>query len=325
MPVPIGEVLGILADNLDRRDGVLPLSGKQHSAWARGLGIPVGGKTVLYTGQLYQLVPSINSMAGQLAKFEHSSITRFFGIGRTLNKVVDLSRFMAHSDPHEQRVNDNILRNIARLLQSAGVEFGYLYERELYSGALLYDEGVDDVFVSHARKVYRLLKDSGAEEVITVDPHTTNMLRSIYPRVIGGYALAVKSYLEVLAERRLDSARQLDLGLAIQDSCIYARCENVVDEPRALLKKGGVRIAEPELSGRLTHCCGGPLESLFPSKSHEIAVKRIEQLAACADQVATLCPICMASLRRAAGPDTMIRDISEYLVEAYLPEDGKTA
>lgn len=325
MPVPIGDVLGILADNLDKRKGVLPISGKKSSAWAQGLGIPTGGKTLLYTGQLYQLVPAIDAMASQLAKFEETSITKYFGIGRKLNRVVNLSWFMAHSDPNEQKTNDKILRNIARLLQAAGVDFGYLYDRELYSGALLYDEGVDDVFASHAERVYRLLKESGAKTIITVDPHTTNMLRSVYPKVVSGYDLEVKSYLEVLAGRQPSSVKQLDTNLVIQDSCIYARYENVVDEPRTLLRAGGVRIEEPELSGRLTHCCGGPLESLFPGKAHEIATKRVQQLAGCSGHIATLCPICMANLRRAASQDMTIKDISEYLIEAYRPAGGASS
>ena len=314
MPVPIGDVLGILADNVEQRHGVLPLSGRQSSGWARGLGIPVGGKTILYTGQMYQLVPAISSMSAQLARFEDTPITHFFGVGRTVNKVVNLSAFMAHANPQEQQTSATILRHIALLLQTAGVEFGYLYERELYSGALLYDEGVDGVFASQARKVYRLLKDAGAQQIITVDPHTTNMLRSVYPRVVDGYDLEVKTYLEVLAERHLTPARPLDLDVVIHDSCLYARSEGVIDQPRQLLRQSGVRVAEPELSGRLTQCCGGPLESLFPAKAHALAEKRVEQLTRCGNCIVTLCPICMVSLQRAAAPGVTVKDISEYLM-----------
>ena len=316
MPLPIGNVLGILADNLEKRKGVVPLSTKRATAWAEGLDIPVGGETVIYTGQMYQLIPSINSMANWMAKFEDSWLTKFFRIGRNLNKAVNLSWFMALGSWREQKAYNGLLQNIAHLLKTAGVEFGYLYEQELYSGALLFDEGVDDVFTEQAHRVYRTFKDNGVKRAITVDPHTTNMLRTVYPQIISGYDIEVKSYLELLAECDLYSVKQLEIDVVIHDPCVYARYEDVIAEPRQLLKNAGTRIHEPELSGKLTHCCGGPLESLFPGKSHAIATKRVEQLASCGNQVATMCPICLANLKRAAGTTLEIKDISEYLIDA---------
>ena len=52
MSVPIGATLGIFADNTRLRKSVLPLSARKATAWARGLNLPVGGETVLYTGQM---------------------------------------------------------------------------------------------------------------------------------------------------------------------------------------------------------------------------------------------------------------------------------
>jgi hypothetical protein len=323
MPVPIKETLGIFADNSRQRRSVLPLAGNKITGWARGVGIPSGGETILYTGQMYQLIPSINAMSRQLAKFENSWITNYFGIGRAANKIINLSQFMAHADPREQEVYDRSLRNIAGLLKAAGINFGYLYKNDLYSGALTYDEGLDDAFVSQAQLIYRILKAENIKQIITVDPHTTNILRSVYPEVIKGFDIRVNSYLEILSESRLMPLRESSLEVTIHDSCIYARHEDMVETPRRLLKQIGIRIQETELCGKLTHCCGGPLESLFPNKASEIAKKRIEQLSDCANQVVTLCPICLANLKRAAPPELEVRDISDYLIKAYPADTGK--
>jgi Fe-S oxidoreductase len=317
MPLPIGSTLGIFADNSLKRKSVLPLAGSKITGWAKGLEIPAGGETVLYTGQMYQLVPSINSMSRQLARFEDSWITDYFTIGRGVNRVINLSGLIARSDPREQRDYDEILRNIARLLETAGVEFGYLYDNDLYSGALIYDEGLDDAFLSHARLVYNTLKANHVKQVITVDPHTTNILRSVYPRVIDGFDIQVNSYLELLAERKLNIAKTLGVDVTIHDSCIYARQENIIDQPRLLLKHIGAGIQEAEQSGKLTYCCGGPLESLFPGKAEEVARKRMEQLSGCASCIVTMCPICLSNLKRVAPQEIMIGDISDYLVNAY--------
>jgi len=321
MALPIRDILGILHDNLDKRGSVIPLSTKTVTGWARGLDLPVGGETIIYTGHMYQLVPAINAIAKRIAGFENSWITRFFGVGRVVNKLINLSWFLTRGEPAEQKRCDAMLRNIARLLLKAGVKFGYLYEKEMYSGALLYDAGLDDVFARHARRVYGIFKDNGVKHVITVDPHTTDMLRNVFPKFIVGYDLDVKSYLEVLAGSNLDCAAKLSGNLVLHDSCIYARYEGIVDEPRQLLQNAGLEIHEPELSGRLTHCCGGPLEFLFPGKAHEIANKRIAQLAECGDFVAAMCPICVANLERAADRSLKVKDISECLAGAYCSTD----
>ncbi len=319
MPLPIGDTLGIFADNSRLRKSVLPLSKSRVTAWAEGLGIPAGGETVLYTGQMYQLVPTINAMSRRLTRYENSRITNYFNIGRKINRLVNLSGWLARSDPAEQNSYDGLLRNIARLLKASGIEFGYMYGKDLYSGALVYDEGLDEMAVSQANLVYRTLKSGGVKRLITVDPHTTNILRTIYPKIVPGFDIEVKSYLEVLAEVGQEAAPQLSEEVTIHDSCIYARHENMVEPPRLLLRQAGVRIQEAELSGKLTQCCGGPLESLFLGKAAELARKRIDQLSDCANQIVTMCPICLANLKRAAPPAIAVRDISDYLVRAYCP------
>jgi Fe-S oxidoreductase len=323
MPLPIADVLGILSDNLQKREGALPLSGKKVTSWTKGLQIPAGGETVLYTGQMYQLTPSINAMSKQMARLEDTAITRFMGMGRFFNRAINLSRFMGFSDRAEQAMYNSILRKIAHLLKAAGVEFGYLYGKDLYTGALLYDEGVDDTFIEHIHRLHRIFQKSGVKQVITVDPHTTNMLRDVFPSIINGYDLEVKNYLEILAEHNFNRVKELNLNLVIHDSCIYARHEGIFKEPRLLLDNAGVELHEPEYSNRLTHCCGGPLESLFPAKCHEIANRRVEQLTSCGyNEITTMCPICMANLRRAGGSDIRVSDIAEYLFTAYCDADS---
>jgi hypothetical protein len=319
MPVPIASTLGILSDNLRKRKSALPLGRRAATAWARGLDLPHGGETVLYTGQMWQMVPAINAMSRQLGKYEHSRNAWLFGFARSMNRLVNLTPLLAHTDPKERRAYNERLRNIVRLLRAAGVRFGYLYENDLYTGALAHDEGLDRAFARHAQYVYRTLKENGVKRVITVDPHTTNMLRSVYPKVVDGFDVVVQSYLEVLGERPLAAAEPLHETATLHDSCVYARYEGVVEQPRLLLARGGVALVEPELSGKLTFCCGGPLETLFPGKSAEIARRRVEQLSACSPKVVTACPLCLANLNRVAPPGVEVRDISDYLVRAYCP------
>ncbi len=196
------------------------------------------------------------------------------------------------------------------------MEFGYLYEDDLYTGALTWDLGAEEVVAAHANLVYRTLKNHGVERVITIDPHTTNMLRSVYPRLVDDYELDVSSYLEVLCARGLSLRPSLSGEVALHDSCVFARFEDVIEQPRRLLAETGITIKEPEHSGLLTWCCGGPAESLYPKKALDQARRRVEQLRAVAPEVVTMCPLCLVNLQKAAGATVPVRDISHYLARS---------
>jgi Fe-S oxidoreductase len=318
MPLPTGEVIGILADNLRLRGSVLPISTRRATRWARGLDLPRGGSTVLYTGQMYQLIPYIEALVTVEEAVQDSWLTRFAGLGRHVNRLVSIAGLMARPAASERARYDRVLIDVVDLLRTAGVEFGYLYGDDLYTGALVHDLGEDEVVLEHARRVQRMLSEHGVRELITVDPHTTTMLRTVYPRILDGFDVRVRSYLEVLAERIPPRRRDLAGTVALHDSCILARTEGVLAQPRDLLAGAGVSVREPDHSGRFTWCCGGPVESLYPSKAAQNARTRVAQLRAVAPAGVTMCPLCLVNLQKAAGDTMPFADISSYLHQAFV-------
>jgi Fe-S oxidoreductase len=334
MPLPIAPILGIFVDNVRKRGSVLPLSKRTATGWARGLDLPRGGETVLYTGNVYQMIPAIDAMSSQMALLENSFLTRFFGMGRLVNKFVNMSFFMGLTASSEKlRHANRVLRDIVGLLRNAGIEFGYLYEDEFYAGALLYDDGLDEAFGEHARRVTAHLKKLGVRRLITVDPHTTQMFRQAYPRFVKDFDIEVQNYLEVLAQAHPQRAEPANGEVVVHDSCIYARYENICEQPRDLLRAAGLSVREPELSGKSTHCCGGPLESLFPAEAHRISGIRVDLLEAEGKNVVTMCPFCWVNLSKAAGDRLVVNDIANVLaacgqqdhraaLKAHVAEDG---
>jgi Fe-S oxidoreductase len=316
MALPVRDVVGILTDNLRLRGSVLPIPVRRATAWARGLGIPRGGETVIYTGSMYQLIPYIESLVRLERRLGESPLASLTGLARRANRLVSGVSVVARPSASERRDYDRIPTNVARLLQRAGVEFGYLYEDDLYSGALAYDLGADEVVAAHARRVATVFRRYGVRQVITIDPHTTTMLRSVYPSLVEGYEVRVRSYLEVLAERGLPTVPTPSEGkVVIHDACVYARYEGILEAPRRLLAAAGVEVAEPELAGVWTSCCGGPIEALFPATATAVAIQRVAQLKAVASDCVTMCPICLVNLRKAADGSLHVRDISDYLLE----------
>jgi Fe-S oxidoreductase len=320
MPLPTGDIVGLMVDNLNKRGSVFPLSKRKSTRWAKGMRIPCGGETVLYTGAMYQLLPYIVAMVRMLERVEDTFLADWVFLGRFANRFINLSGIAARPSREEVAKYDMMLQDIAGLLLQAGVPFGYLYEDDVYAGALAYDMGVDDSLLAHAERVQATLRRRGVKKVITVDPHTTNMLRSIYPTILDDFEVEVQSYLEVLAEADGEPMRRVVEDVVIHDSCVYARSEGVLDQPRQLLERAGYSLLEPRESRNLTYCCGGPIEALFPKKSHDIGVARVEQLKGTGGkQAVTMCPICLASLENAADGSLPMEDISAYLRRAYAP------
>jgi Fe-S oxidoreductase len=325
MTLPTGDVIGIMMDNLEKRKSVFPISGGKSIKWSKKLEIPVGGETVLYTGSMYQLLPYMIAAVNRMGSMEDSFLGKFVGMGRFFNKMFNVSAIMFRPKGADHKRFQRIIRDIARLLQQGGIEFGYLYKQEMYAGALAFDMGVDEAFAVHAQRVYEMLKKQGVRSLITIDPHTTNAIRSVYPKIIEGFDIEVKSYLEVLAASdTLQPINKVEGAITVHDSCVYARYEGVVEEPRRLLERAGYTVKEPRNNGRLTHCCGGPIESLFPTMAHQIGEKRVQELKEANGQsVATMCPICMATLQQAAKGELEIEDVSSYLVKAFCEPEEK--
>jgi Fe-S oxidoreductase len=326
MALPTRDVVGILADNLRIRGSVLPIPARAATGWARELDLPRGGETVLYTGLMYQLIPYIERLVALEQLLGDTPLARLAGLGRRINRVINGVAIVARPSARERAEYERVPANVARLLRAAGVEFGYLYEDDLYAGALAHDLGADEAVAAHAQRVAAMLRRHDVRVVITIDPHTTNMLRSVYPRLVPGFDVRVRSYLEVVADQGLTFSPPAERSAVIHDPCVYARYEDVVEPPRQLLAAAGVDVREPESTGALTWCCGGPAEALYPAKAAAVAATRVAQLAEIGCDCVTMCPICLVNLRKAAdgvatgdgapAAPMRFRDISEYLVEA---------
>ena len=142
MPLPTGDVIGILADNLRLRKSVLPLSDQGGDQVDRG-SRPAARRRdrALHRDD----VPAHPVHRGPREGRDQVSATRgspsYTGLGRRVNRVVNVSAFMARPSAEERAVYDQVPINVVHLLRKAGVEFGALYEDDLYSGALAYDLG----------------------------------------------------------------------------------------------------------------------------------------------------------------------------------------
>jgi Fe-S oxidoreductase len=304
--VLISQALKTIRGNLERTGDPLGLKTAYWTRWTDGLDLPVQGSPLLFTARMYQMLPFVvqaTEMAARARPLVPMLSVKIFA------KMAEIAGAAA-ADPvlrlrarraHEIRDRaEAALTGIVSGLASTGIHPAYLHENEPYSGVLLYDLGLAVARI--ARSVYRTLKAAGSKTVLTVDPHTTFMLRQVYPRYIPGFDLDVHHYLEVLARSdnlsSVPRAPELPEKIVVHDSCVMTRNLELVEPVRIVLGRLGIEAVEPENTGTDTACCGGPVEYAYADLSRSISCIRARELAAAGRDVLVACPICLINLMK---------------------------
>lgn len=279
-------------------------AGKRSSQWSQGITFDPGAEFLLYTGNMYQVVPytkSINRMrkrfGKRLSKFFAKTITYFPRLiwiaSRFRNKKLENKMY-------------GTLQNIVQLLQRSGVHLHYLGVNEPYPGTFLYDLGYLKEFREYAQKVYRILKSTGIKKIVTVDPHTYDLLKNVFPEYIQDFDLEVFHYLDLLNGL---SFQKRDEKITFHEPCHFVLREPKYQKALELLQEtSDVRL--PPRSGNRTRCCGGPDELTFPDIAEKTSIKRYEELKSTgADIIVTACPICFVNISK--GKNTV--EIADFL------------
>ncbi|MBW1999867.1 MAG: (Fe-S)-binding protein [Deltaproteobacteria bacterium] len=315
--------LSALRKNIDRTGDPLGFKGVYWTRWAEDRKFPDKGMTLLVTARMYQMLPYI-TQAAELMTTARPIISRkglgfFLDMGNRLAGE-SLIRLKARGAHRIKEKGTKTLQGIAAALDAAGHSLAYLYDAEPYSGILLYDLGLNDYVVHHIKGVYRLFKSRGVEEVICVDPHTTFMLKEIFPRYIGSYDLRVRHYLEVVAPEinrsGVTDRSLIPKKLVIHDSCVMTRDLGMVEEVRRVCAALKITLLEPENTKTDTACCGGPVEYAFSDLTRQISSLRMNELARIHNEILVTCPICLVNLSKyEESLGVRVWDMGEILFE----------
>lgn len=299
----IGEVLTSLKDNIHRTGDPLGIKDVYWTKWCTGLELPREGNTILLTARMYQMLPYIMQVTKIISSskpfLSRSGFSSLVDMGNRLmgDKII---RIAGLASGGLKTKGITTLRGIVKALSAVGPLPAYLYEDEPYSGVLLYDLGLDEYIEEHVNKVYQLLKAHHVQKVICVDPHTTFMLREVYPTYIHDFDLEVHHYTEILAEHpdvlHASCKHTLNHEYVIHDSCYLTREIGVVEQVRRVAESTGIILKEPENTKLDTSCCGGPIEYAFHDLTEKVSRGRIEELSSIARDIVVICPICLINL-----------------------------
>ena len=229
-------------------------------------------------------------------------------------------------------VEHDIGQASVRLLDEAGVDFVHLGKEENCCGTPMLVAGRWDLFAEIMKRNIELVKQAGADTVITSCPACDMMWRQYYPewaKKLGiDYPIKARHYSEILAEQiKAGKFRfpkpEKPVTVTWHDSCHIGRASGVYEPPRDVIQAiPNVKLVEMSHNREQAHCCASVLTLLKePPVAADIGkVKLDEALAAGAEKILSLCPCCQVQLRVTAdkkGVPIEVQDLAHFAAATF--------
>jgi Fe-S oxidoreductase len=198
----------------------------------------------------------------------------------------------------------SVARATSEILHRTGADFGILGKHEKDSGHEARRFGEEMLFQDLRAHNTEMIMASGADRIVTSDPHAYNALKNDYGEVppvehISQYAA------RMLREGKL-KFRPLENGSKVytyHDPCYLGRHNAVYEDPRLVLDAiSGLKRVDMQRCRDRSFCCGGGGLMLFyePEEEERMGVLRVKMaVSAGADVIVTACPFCLVNVEDA--------------------------
>jgi Fe-S oxidoreductase len=159
------------------------------------------------------------------------------------------------------RVNSSTI-SVANIFQSAGLDYGILYDGERNSGNDVRRIGEEGLFEILKEKNLLNMSKSTFKTIVTTDPHTYNTLKKEYDLTSqnGNGKVIVKHYTEIINDliksKKLKINNQIKIKATYHDPCYLGRYNGIYEQPRNILKTLGIDLVEMPRNRSKSYCCG---------------------------------------------------------------------
>jgi len=240
------------------------------------------------------------------------------------DKPVENLFFVCCTIAYDPRVQV-VAKNLVRLLNKAGVDYGFIAEGESCCGSEIFALGEELLFEEIVEENTGFLNGFKAKRIVALSPHCFTTYKDRYPKL----NKTVMHYTQLLAElaeqNQLAWQKGLQKKIVFHDPCYLGKQSGVFDQPRSVLKSiEGVELLEFNRSRERSLCCeggGGKMWVESESKKERLAATRIKDARDLgAEVVAVACPFCVITLEdamKALGYEEEMRvaEIMELLGE----------
>jgi len=239
---------------------------------------------------------------------------------------VDVLFWVGCTEALEER-SARVARAIARILKTAGVNFGILGAEEICCGDPARRLGNEYLFQTQTQQNIELLKNYGIKRIVTGCPHCYNTLKHEYPQFGGDFAVVhhTEFIYNLIRQGKLPGIKATTGLTTYHDSCYLGRYNGIFEAPRQVLHCLGVKLVEMERNMEYGFCCGaggGHLWLEEQKMGERINEMRTEQaLSTKAGVIATACPYCLQMFAdgiqtKQAQESVRAMDIAELVAQA---------
>jgi Fe-S oxidoreductase len=173
-------------------------------------------------------------------------------------ETVDYLWFVGDYASYSATLTD-ITQMTAEVFQSAGLDFGIMYDGEQNAGNDVRRAGEEGLFEMLVEKNAEALGQCDYQAIVTTDPHSYNTLKHEYPTEING-SRPILHYTELLdqliASGQLKFNKKLGYKVTYHDPCYLGRYNDVYDAPRRVIEATGCELIEMPRHRDRAFCCG---------------------------------------------------------------------
>jgi Fe-S oxidoreductase len=219
---------------------------------------------------------------------------------KTFTEGMDVLYFPGCYLSYDPRLK-KIARATANILNSAGVDFGILGEKENCCGESIRKTGDEELFKRLARENIKTFIDNGVKKILVSSPHCYHTFKNEYPEFMVDFEVAhISQYLfELIHEGRIELGKAYGKKVTYHDPCYLGRHNGIYDEPRETLKKiPGLELNEMPESRVDSFCCGGGggriwMETPKGERFSDLSLQQAIDVGA--EVLVTSCPYCIAN------------------------------
>jgi Fe-S oxidoreductase len=245
-------------------------------------------------------------------------------------KSADTLYFVDSISSFDDRMQE-IARATAKILNSAGIDFGILGKGEKDSGHEVRRFGEEMLFQDLKDQNTDAILNSGVKKIITADPHAYNALRKDYTDLppVEHISQTIVQCVKT-GKIRPKNVENTDKQYVYHDPCYLGRHNNLYQDPRSALD-AIPNLKRVEMEGNCrdrSFCCGGGGLMLFyePEEEQRMGVLRVKMAKeAGANVIVTACPFCLVNIEDAikvAGLEGEMEaiDLCELVAEHIVTE-----
>jgi Fe-S oxidoreductase/predicted secreted protein len=232
----------------------------------------------------------------------------------------------ASYDPRAQIV----ARSFVKILQSAGVNFAVLGNREKCTGDVARRAGKEDLYYEMASGNVETLNEVKPRRIVATCPHCLHNIGKEYHQFGGNYEVIHHTELieELIAAGKVpEKAHPKNTpNVTFHDPCYLGRHNGVFEAPRSVIGSAGGQLKEMPRNRENSFCCGAGGAQFWKEEEHgeaSVSATRYKEARDTgAEVLAVGCPFCMQMFKSAEGevegaPE--VKDVAELIAD-QLPD-----